>query len=296
MNRPWIEKYRPTKLNNIIGQNTIIKLLKKSIQTNTPIPNLLFYGPPGTGKTTTILSYCYEMFGNDYMNYIIELNASCDNGINIIKSTISSFAKKRVIDGKFKMIILDEADAMTKDAQTALRKIMEDYSNTRFCIICNYHEKIIPAIVSRCIEFKFDYINKDVIKTHLSKIYEREFKSKIDDNLLNNICMLSNGDLRKSINMLQSLKYSMNTKETFYEMCGLIDDNKLNEIINKIKSIKTAKELLNVHKEIIRMNYSIKNIIKQILVFNNNDSLNELLNSNITDEFLLFGLIKILNE
>ena len=94
MNRPWIEKYRPTKLNNIIGQNTIIKLLKKSIQTNTPIPNLLFYGPPGTGKTTTILSYCYGMFGNDYMNYIIELNALCDNGINIIKSTISSFAKK----------------------------------------------------------------------------------------------------------------------------------------------------------------------------------------------------------
>ena len=208
MNKSWIEKYRPTKLNNIIGQDLVVTLLKKSIKDNVPIPHLLFYGSPGTGKTTTILSYCYEVFGKEYRDYTIELNASNDRGIDIVKERIIGFAKLRIPEGKFKVVILDEADAMTNGAQTALRKVMEDYPNTRFCIICNYPEKIIPAIVSRCMEFRFNSIGDEFIKVHLTRIYQKEFGTNPNDNIINTIIMLSDGDLRKCINMLQNFKYS----------------------------------------------------------------------------------------
>lgn len=302
MNKPWIEKYRPTKLNNIIGQDVVIQLLKKSVETKTPTPHLLFYGSPGTGKTTTILSYCYEMFGKEYRDYTIELNASNDRGIDIVKEKISGFAKMRVPEGKFKMVILDEADAMTSGAQTALRKIMEDYPNTRFCIICNYPEKIISAIVSRCMEFKFNSIGENFIKVHLSKIYEKEFNESPNENIIDNIIMLCNGDLRRGINMLQNFKYSMNStkngKEVFYEMEGLMPEDEIEKFIKDAKNIKTNIDMIKLNDEIKRTNYSIKNIIKQILMKDKSKEkeMNKLLNTEIDDNFTLFGLIDILRK
>ena len=300
MNKSWIEKYRPTKLNNIIGQDLVVTLLKKSIKHNVPIPHLLFYGSPGTGKTTTILSYCYEVFGKEYRDYTIELNASNDRGIDIVKERIIGFAKLRIPEGKFKVVILDEADAMTNGAQTALRKVMEDYPNTRFCIICNYPEKIIPAIVSRCMEFRFNSIGDEFIKVHLTRIYQKEFGTNPNDNIINTIIMLSDGDLRKCINMLQNFKYSNNCcdKEVFYQMEGLMDEETLDKFINDSKNIKTKDDMIRLNDEIKRTNYSIKNIIKQILMKDKTKEteLKKLLNDEIDNDFVLIGLINELRK
>lgn len=300
INRPWVEKYRPTKLNNIIGQNNIITILKNCVINNKPPPHLLLYGPPGTGKTTTILSFCYEIFKENYKKYTMELNASNERGIDIVKDKIIDFAKRKILNDKFKMVILDEADAMTSGAQTALRKIMEDYDNTRFCIICNYPEKIIPAIVSRCMEYEFKPIPNEIIKIHFNRIYEKEYHEKPNDNIINNIIMLINGDLRKGINMLQNLKYSIdkNNKQYFYDMEGLMNDEQLKEFITNIQNIKTNKDMINFYYEFKRTNFSIKNIIKQ-LIFNNyfedkNDKLNYFLSNELNDEFVIFGLINLL--
>lgn len=298
-NKPWIEKYRPTKLNNIIGQDNIISILKNCVKNNKPPPHLLFYGPPGTGKTTTILSFCYEMFKENYDRYTMELNASNERGIDIVKDKISDFAKRKVFNNKFKMVILDEADAMTSGAQTALRKIMEDYDNTRFCIICNYPEKIIPAIVSRCMEYEFKPISNDIIKIHFNKICEKEFNEKLNDDIINNIIMLIDGDLRKGINMLQNFKYSIkqNNKQFFYDMEGLMNEEQLNKFLFDIKNIKNNKDMINFYYEFRRTNFSIKNIIKQI-IFNNlfedkNENLNFLLSNELNDDFVIFGLINL---
>lgn len=215
MSYSWIEKYRPKQLKNIIGQSNVISTIRNMIKTNQTITNLLFYGMPGTGKTTTILSMCYELFGpNNFKNRVLELNASDERGINVVRNLIMTFAKKSLSSPDcnypsppIKIIILDEADAMTYDAQTALRKIMEDYlETTRFCIICNYIEKIIKPIVSRCMFFNFVPIDNKIIINHLVRISERE-KLKVDKSIIENIYKTYNGDLRQAICCLQELKY-----------------------------------------------------------------------------------------
>ena len=221
-------------------------------------------------------------------------------GIDIVKERIIGFAKLRIPEGKFKVVILDEADAMTNGAQTALRKVMEDYPNTRFCIICNYPEKIIPAIVSRCMEFRFNSIGDEFIKVHLTRIYQKEFGTNPNDNIINTIIMLSDGDLRKCINMLQNFKYSNNCcdKEVFYQMEGLMDEETLDKFINDSKNIKTKDDMIRLNDEIKRTNYSIKNIIKQILMKDKTKEteLKKLLNDEIDNDFVLIGLINELRK
>lgn len=215
MSNSWIEKYRPKKLNNIVGQKNITITLKKLCDGKSTIPNLLFYGMPGTGKTTTILALCHELFGpNNFNNRVLELNASDERGIDVVREKVLNFAKKSLSSPDInypsppiKIIILDETDALTYDAQTALRKIMEDYlKNTRFCLICNYIEKIIKPLVSRCMFFNFKPIDNKIIVNHLKLIAEKE-KINLDKEIIENIYNSYNGDLRQAINQLQQLKY-----------------------------------------------------------------------------------------
>ena len=150
----WVEKYRPEKLDDISAQTNVIESLRSAIISKN-IPHLIFFGPSGCGKTSTILALAKELFKEEYMDRIIELNASDERGINIVRGKIKTYAKQTVTSNSdippWKIIILDEADTMTSDSQFALRRIMEQYSKiTRFCIICNYHNKIIEPIVSRC--------------------------------------------------------------------------------------------------------------------------------------------------
>ncbi|KAH8859279.1 Replication factor C subunit 5 [Schistosoma japonicum] len=172
-----IEKYRPSSIEDLISHDDISKtsIIKRFID-NDKLPHLLFYGPPGTGKTSTILAAAKRLYSRQFASMVLELNASDDRGIDIVREQVLSFAStKTLFAGKFKLVILDEADSMTKDAQNALRRIIEKFTeNTRFCLICNYLSKIIPAIQSRCTKFRFAPLKFNDVNLCLRKIATNE--------------------------------------------------------------------------------------------------------------------------
>lgn len=215
--KPWIEKYRPQILDEIIYQKSAVETFK-GIKKTKKMPHLLLYGPPGTGKTSIILALSKELFGPlHYKARILELNASDDRGINKVRQKIKVFAEKQLktIPGnvpKFKIIILDEADNMTKEAQQALRRVIEDYSKiTRFCIICNYVTKIIEPLKSRCVMFRFKQIPFLAQRERLQDIadYEGIF---MGEGACETLIEISKGDLRKSVNLLQLAKSAFGEK------------------------------------------------------------------------------------
>jgi replication factor C subunit 3/5 len=203
MNLPWIEKYRPKYLDDMIDHEEKINTLKKLIHNN-ELPHLLFYGPPGTGKTSLILASARELYGDDYRKYILELNASDDRGIDIVRNKIPNFIKTK--SDKLRLIILDEADAMTQDAQSALRRVMEKYiSTSRFCLICNNINKIVPGIQSRCSKMRFGILDAQQIAVKIRYITEKE-NVNIDDEAIN-ILINVQRDFRQILNVLQCIHY-----------------------------------------------------------------------------------------
>ena len=201
-NLPWTEKYRPKTLNNVVGHIDKINTLKSMTLTNS-WTHLLFYGPPGTGKTSTILALTRKMYGENYKRYILEINASGDRGIATVRGNILNFLKTK--SDKVKLVILDEADAMTKEAQSALRVIIEDYSHSaRFCLICNNINDIIDGIQSRCNRMRFSSPDKEAMIERLENIAVEE-----DINITTGaIETLIDGcsDFRKTLNNLQGIK------------------------------------------------------------------------------------------
>lgn len=153
---PFVEKYRPENLDRIISHVEIVKTIRKFIESK-KLPHLLFHGPPGTGKTSCMIAIAKELYGSQYRNMTLELNASDDRGIGVVRDQIKSFCSTQQLMSKgMKLVILDESDSMTGPAQFALRRIVEKYSKTtRFCFICNFVSKIIPALQSRCTRFRF---------------------------------------------------------------------------------------------------------------------------------------------
>ncbi|CDS38316.1 replication factor C subunit 5 [Echinococcus multilocularis] len=206
---PWIEKYRPESLDDLIGHELIITTIRRFLNQG-KLPHLLFYGPPGTGKTSTILSVAKHLFGpTEFSSMVLELNASDDRGIGVVREQVLTFAStKTLFSGKFKLIILDEADAMTKDAQNALRRIIEKFSeNARFCLICNYLSKITQAIQSRCTRFRFPPVQKSYTMARLGEIAKKEGFQLTNDGKVA-IHRFSSGDMRVAINLLQSASMS----------------------------------------------------------------------------------------
>ena len=204
-NIPWIEKYRPSKLENIKSQDFIKTSLQKLVEQNT-IPHLLFFGSSGTGKTSSILACIKELEAKGYIVSKLELNTSDQRGIKTVRKKIKEFATTQsFFKNGLKIIILDEADYMTNIAQCALRQIIEKYSkNVRFCIICNYINKIIPAIQSRCMKFRFSLLGDNEMRDKIEYIVEQE-NIKISKKAITTIISLSGGDMRKSINILQTI-------------------------------------------------------------------------------------------
>ena len=206
-----MEKYRPTGLDQLISHHSIINTIQSLIAANR-LPHLLLYGPPGTGKTSTILAIARQLYGSRYQSHILELNASDDRGIDVVREQIKDFASsKQLFSTGYKLIVLDEADQMTKTAQFALRRVIEKYTRgTRFCLICNYVNKIIPALQSRCTKFRFGPLDTPAIEGKLRAIAETEAVQLTDDGLAA-IVKLSEGDMRKTLNILQSTAMSSTT-------------------------------------------------------------------------------------
>ncbi|HEX69475.1 MAG TPA: replication factor C small subunit, partial [Candidatus Bathyarchaeota archaeon] len=195
----WTEKYRPRTLDEIVDQEEIVSRLKGFVKARN-VPHCLFAGPPGTGKTTAALCMAHDLYGENFANYIMELNASDERGINVIRETVKTFARTIAIgEVPFKIFILDEADNMTADAQQALRRTMERYTETcRFILIANYSGRIIEPIQSRCAPFRFTYLPPEKIAERLRFIAEKE-NVELQDTGLKAILDISGGDMRKAI-------------------------------------------------------------------------------------------------
>lgn len=276
MNIPWINKYRPKTINDIISQDDVVKILKSYIDgVKTNLPHMLLHGPPGTGKTSTILSIVNELFKLDDER-VLELNASDERGINIVRTKILSFARASINNNStmppYKVIILDEADAMTNDAQSALRKIVEENSKiTRFCFICNNKNDIIEPIKSRCMNYKFKPVMKPLISQKLQEIASEE-SYPISENLTEKIASISRGDLRKGITLLQHTKYiyDMNndiTLDDVYNCANIVPYSILNNIWNEIL-LKESINIMQINKltmNFIKNGYMIINITQQLL-------------------------------
>jgi len=200
----WTEKYRPSNFSEIVGQDDIVKRIE-ALTNSLNIPHLLFAGPAGTGKSTLALVVVKELFKDKWHDNYLELNASDERGINIVREKVKNFARTKALENiPFKVIFLDEADALTPEAQQALRRTMENFSNTcRFILSCNYSSKIIDPIQSRCALFRFKLLEKKHIEKVIKRIAESE-KLAIAPEAMEMIYEGSEGDCRRCINLLQS--------------------------------------------------------------------------------------------
>ncbi len=235
----WVEKYRPKYLDQVIDQKEIIEGLKNLLKKPNELPHLLFTGAAGVGKTTTALCLAREILGENWKRDTLELNASDERGIKMVRERVKEFASimklslnKIENEKPFKIIILDEADEMTSEAQTALRRIIEDSSRTtRFIFICNYLSHIIEPIQSRCVIFRFTKVSEEIVIEYLKTICKNE-GIKFDENALNKIYEHTNGDLRQSINILQTSATGGNiTVQQVQSAIGISGKTKIAEII-----------------------------------------------------------------
>lgn len=289
---PWSEKYRPITIDNIIYHNKITRAITNYMDVN-KLPHLLFYGPPGTGKTSTILTIAKHYYKDDFYNMILVLNASEERGIETVRNRIKQFVTTSGLPEcdttpPFKLIILDEIDAMTEDAQAILRKVVEKYvNNVRFCFICNYLKKINPAIQSRCIIFRFKPIPEIDMSKFVDWICEKE-NIIIEKNAKKLVVKRANGDMRKLLNMIQSIYMYVGNTKICNKKSNSINSNSVNlnqdsyqineNVISKILSCPTDDNVKNI-LWFVQQN-KLEKSYEYIMKIINNDgiSLNELIN------------------
>eukprot|EP01104_Vermistella_antarctica_P015813 TRINITY_DN5263_c0_g2_i1.p1 TRINITY_DN5263_c0_g2~~TRINITY_DN5263_c0_g2_i1.p1 ORF type:complete len:346 (-),score=61.87 TRINITY_DN5263_c0_g2_i1:69-1106(-) len=278
---PWVEKYRPKTVDDVAHQDEVVSTLKKSLESGN-LPHLLFYGPPGTGKTSTILAIARQLYGPELMkSRVMELNASDERGINVVRTKVKTFARvsagaMTIGDRKvppYKLIILDEADSMTSDAQSALRRTMETYTKvTRFCLICNYVSRIIDPIASRCAKFRFKSLQEETMHARINHICSEE-GIVLTPEALRALSDISGGDLRKAITLLQSA-YRLNganiTKENLVEISGLVP----REVVVKFMDVCRTESFEKVQEEVTELianAYPVNSVVAQLFDEMKND-------------------------
>jgi len=262
----WTEKYRPTKFEEVVGQQEIVKRVKSLVQALN-IPHILFAGPAGTGKSTLALIIVKELFGSRWKENYLELNASDERGIDVVRQKVKDFARTKAIENiPFKAIFLDEADALTKEAQQALRRTMENYSNScRFLMSCNYSSRIIDPIQSRCVIFRFRLLEKKDIATVIKRIAEKE-KLSVSDDAFETLYEGSEGDCRRAINLLQTTaSISLNINS---EMINMILSSTKPKDIRVVLDYSLAGDFINARDKLLdlmlRESISGTDIIKAI--------------------------------
>ncbi|KAJ5252341.1 hypothetical protein N7489_002751 [Penicillium chrysogenum] len=260
--QPWVEKYRPKSLDDVAAQDHTTNVLQRTLQASN-LPHMLFYGPPGTGKTSTILALAKSLFGPAlYRSRILELNASDERGIGIVRDKVKNFARAQLsqptgLDAAyraqypcppFKIIILDEADSMTQDAQSALRRTMETYSRiTRFCLVCNYVTRIIEPLASRCSKFRFKMLDNSAAGERIGNIAEQE-GLQLEDGVIDTLIRCGDGDLRRAITYLQSAARLVGATKPPAAKDAADDDTEMTDVGSKssVITVRSIEEIAGV--------------------------------------------------
>jgi replication factor C subunit 2/4 len=254
--QPWVEKYRPKNVGEVAYQEEVVNTLTKALETAN-LPHLLLYGPPGTGKTSTALAIARQLYGPELMKTrVLELNASDDRGITVVREKVKAFAASAVGASApgypcppYKFLILDEADSMTQDAQNALRRTMETYSKvTRFCFICNYVSRIIEPLASRCAKFRFKPLNKGIMTNRVQYICSKE-GIDLGPEAMATLSQVSGGDLRRAITTLQSATRLVGSKvdrKAILDVSGQVPP----EVVLRLLAACKAPRFQEIQKEV----------------------------------------------
>mmetsp|Transcript_10382 Transcript_10382/g.19672 ORF Transcript_10382/g.19672 Transcript_10382/m.19672 type:complete len:331 (+) Transcript_10382:51-1043(+) len=287
---PWVEKYRPKSLQEVSHQEDVVNTLQKTLETAN-LPHLLFYGPPGTGKTSTILAVARDLYGPELMkSRVLELNASNERGIDVVREKVKNFAALAVSSKDaapgypcppYKIIILDEADSMTTDAQSALRRTMETYTKvTRFCIICNYVSRIIDPITSRCAKFRYKPLSDETMKSRLQHICKAE-GIEHEEKVLDTLVEISEGDMRRSITLMQSAKRlvmsgEVMTSKHVLEVAGVVPKDVVTNLLRACKS-NSFQDIQNAVEDTVAEGFPVDQILQKVqAVLMEDDTLTDL--------------------
>jgi len=311
-----VDKYRPTNINNIIGHKKITHILNTFIK-NKCFKHLLLYGPPGVGKTSTILACARKLYGPEFENMYIELNGSDERGIDVIRENVKNYVSKKqlaitLMDSKnvkqttsMKLVILDECDNMTENAQYALKSVIHNNTaTTRFCLICNYETKIIEDLKSICIPLLFSPLTASQHIPYLTDIAKNE-NINIDINGINAIINISKGDMRSSINILQQLQTTIYNNDNIDDKNNLISEDKIYDLLGKLKTNIKNEMLKYIFDNTISLHESIKKVtqikieynIEPIYILNEvveyiNSSIHTFNNTNLIKLYVSLGKIQ----
>jgi replication factor C subunit 3/5 len=264
---PWVEKYRPKALSDLVAHQEIIATIQNFINKNS-LPHLLLHGSPGTGKTSTILACAREMYGSKLPHMVLELNASDDRGIDVVRDQIKNFVSSRNIfqHNQVKLVILDEADNMTNAAQFALRRMIEQYaSNARFCLICNYASQIIPALQSRCTKFRFGPLAGEHAQSRVALVAEAESLNLTPDGM-DALLRIGKGDMRRTLNILQSvaLSHAVIDATAVHTTTGVPLPKQIDTVFASLLTEPFRANLAQLENLRINFGYSLADVIAEI--------------------------------